>query len=185
MEIPPHELGTSPTFCSKCSNEITAGNNFCRKCGNKIEITEKINAAFNQLNKEDNAIKNKINELLMDDKNQEAIQYCDTAIRRGLSIPDKCNVLYSKGMALFSLRRYQEAEKQFDSVLEFYPENTDALCQKGACIMFHSDDAENPKEPIENYKNALSYMVQVLKLDPNHEVALRRKTSIMWVLDTN
>ena len=121
----------------------------------------------------------------MDNKNQEAIQYCDTAIRRGLSIPDKCNVLYSKGMALFSLRRYQEAEKQFDSVLEFYPENTDALCQKGACIMFHSDDAENPKEPIENYKNALSYMDKVLKLDPNHEVALRRKTSIMWVLDTN
>jgi len=137
MEIPPHELGTSPTFCSKCSNEITAGNNFCRKCGNKIGATEKINAAFNQLNKEDDAIKNKIKELLMDNKNQEAIQYCDIAIRKGLSIPDKCSVLYNKGMALFSLRRYQEAEIQFDKILGFYPENPDALCEKGACIMLH------------------------------------------------
>ena len=69
--------------------------------------------------------------LLILKKPGESIPFFDKVLAQE---PNATDALYHKGVALFTMGRYQEAIAVFDKVLEIDPDNADALFSKGYSI---------------------------------------------------
>ena len=91
----------------------------------------------------------------------KAISYFDRALE---IVPNRHDILTSKGFALFNLNKTEEAISYYDKALEIKPNYIPALNGKGEALT-----------ALGKFEEAFSYLNQVLSLEPDNIDALLRK----------
>jgi tetratricopeptide (TPR) repeat protein len=76
---------------------------------------------------------------------------------------EECKILYNKGVALFDLKKYEEAIIVFDQILCKNPRDIDALNLKGFALFL-----------LEKYKEAVETLVLVLEVDFKNSEAINK-----------